>query len=84
MRLGLSEGGSVGCDPDQGDTTGLPFGNLATQATGAPAQFLGGQLIRSGGGVFEVMMGKELIFSKKSTGRFPEESEVFTAIEGRL
>jgi selenoprotein W-related protein len=34
-------------------------------------------LIPSGGGVFEVVKNGELIFSKKSIGRFPEHQEIF-------
>ena len=33
-------------------------------------------LISSGGGVFEVTLDSELIFSKKSLDRFPEDGEV--------
>jgi len=39
------------------------------------------ELISSGGGVFEVKLDKELIFSKKSTGRFPENSEIVDIIK---
>jgi len=39
------------------------------------------ELIRSGGGVFEVVMDGQLIFSKKSTGRFPEAEEIFKFLE---
>jgi selT/selW/selH-like putative selenoprotein len=41
------------------------------------------RLIRSHGGVFEVTVGNDLIFSKKKTGRFPEPGEVETALEQR-
>jgi selenoprotein W-related protein len=34
------------------------------------------ELIRSGGGVFEVAVDGKLIFSKKATGRFPSEDEI--------
>ncbi len=34
------------------------------------------QLIPSGGGVFEVRSGKDLIFSKRQLGRFPDPGEV--------
>ena len=34
------------------------------------------KLIKSSGGVFEVMAGKNLIFSKKKEDRFPEHHEV--------
>ena len=33
-------------------------------------------LISSGGGVFEVTLDSELIFSKKSLDRFPEDGEI--------
>ncbi|MBN2414023.1 Rdx family protein [candidate division KSB1 bacterium] len=35
------------------------------------------ELIKSGGGVFEVRRDGELIFSKKSTGRFPDALEIY-------
>jgi selenoprotein W-related protein len=41
-------------------------------------------LIRSHGGVFEVSMGNDLIFSKKKLGRFPQPGEVETVLEQRL
>jgi len=34
------------------------------------------KLIRSNGGVFEVVKDGETIFSKRQQGRFPEEAEV--------
>jgi len=34
------------------------------------------ELIKSGGGVFEVELGGKLVFSKKSLGRFPNPGEV--------
>ncbi len=39
------------------------------------------QLIKSDGGVFEVMQSDKLIFSKKQTGRFPEDSEIINALK---
>ncbi len=39
------------------------------------------ELISSGGGVFEVSLNGELIFSKKSLNRFPEDGEVRSIIE---
>ncbi len=33
-------------------------------------------MIEGRGGVFEVMSQKKLIFSKKATGRFPENEEI--------
>jgi selT/selW/selH-like putative selenoprotein len=41
-------------------------------------------MIRSGGGVFEVVAGGELIFSKKVEGRFPEHDEIFAALKPKL
>jgi selT/selW/selH-like putative selenoprotein len=41
-------------------------------------------LIRSRGGVFEVTVANDLIFSKKKQGRFPEPGEVETELEKRL
>jgi selT/selW/selH-like putative selenoprotein len=38
-------------------------------------------MIRSGGGVFEVVVDGELVFSKKKLDRFPEHSEVFESID---
>ena len=38
------------------------------------------RLISSGGGVFEVQLDKQLIFSKKSLGRFPKQSEIVDII----
>jgi len=40
-------------------------------------------LISSGGGVFEIVLDKELIFSKKTLGRFPEEGEIVKMINER-
>jgi predicted Rdx family selenoprotein len=31
---------------------------------------------KSGGGVFEIMVGRELKFSKKKLGRFPTDEEI--------
>jgi selT/selW/selH-like putative selenoprotein len=33
-------------------------------------------LVASGGGVFEVSVDEELIYSKKKTGSFPDEEEL--------
>ena len=38
------------------------------------------KLIEGKGGVFEVTAGKKLIFSKKATGRFPENEEILAAL----
>ncbi|MAV70221.1 MAG: hypothetical protein CMG04_05570 [Candidatus Marinimicrobia bacterium] len=39
------------------------------------------KLISSGGGVFEIKIGDDLIFSKKSLGRFPEAGEIISIIK---
>ena len=39
------------------------------------------KLIPSSGGVFEIYYDKNLIFSKKDEGRFPEESEVLNTLD---
>ena len=39
------------------------------------------ELIRSGGGVFEVVADGELIFSKKQQHRFPQNQEVISILE---
>ena len=36
----------------------------------------GVELVRSGGGVFEVTVDDRLVFSKKALGRFPEPGEL--------
>jgi predicted Rdx family selenoprotein len=38
-------------------------------------------LIKSGGGVFEVVRDNELIFSKKAIGRFPKNEEIFIKLD---
>jgi selT/selW/selH-like putative selenoprotein len=38
------------------------------------------KLIPSGGGVFEIVADGQLVFSKKSAGRFPEDQEVLSAL----
>ena len=38
-------------------------------------------LISSGGGVFEVTLDGELIFSKRSLGRFPKDGEIEQLID---
>ena len=38
-------------------------------------------LISSGGGVFEIMLDGNLIFSKRAKGRFPDDDEVVTLIK---
>ena len=39
------------------------------------------KLISSGGGVYEIILEGELIFSKKTLGRFPDDGEVATLIK---
>jgi len=44
------------------------------------------ELIRSGGGIFDVEVDGKLVFSKHETGRFPEPREVLdriTALTGK-
>lgn len=38
------------------------------------------KLNRSGGGVFEITVNGQLVYSKKATGRFPEEEEVYALL----
>jgi selT/selW/selH-like putative selenoprotein len=40
------------------------------------------ELIRGGGGVFDVTVDGERIFSKKSEGRFPEAHEILDRLRG--
>ena len=39
------------------------------------------KFIKSGGGVFEVVVDGKLIFSKKATGRFPDNHEVIQKLK---
>lgn len=39
------------------------------------------ELVKSSGGVFEVTADDELVFSKKSLGRFPEPGELRSLLE---
>ena len=41
------------------------------------------ELIKSGGGAFEVRVDGELIYSKLSTGRFPDDDEIILMLESR-
>lgn len=41
------------------------------------------ELIASGGGVFEVEVNGELIYSKKQTGEFPQEKDIVAALSKR-
>ena len=40
--------------------------------------------MKSAGGVFEVTIDNELLFSKKKTGRFPLPGEVEAALEQKV
>ena len=40
-------------------------------------------LIKGGGGVFEVVVDGELVFSKNALGRFPNDGEVAEIIRSR-
>jgi len=40
------------------------------------------ELVKSGGGVFEVMVEGELVYSKKETGSFPDEMQLLKQIAG--
>ena len=41
------------------------------------------ELLPSSGGVFEVTIDDELVFSKMAQDRFPDHSEIFAEIERR-
>jgi len=41
------------------------------------------ELIKGRGGVFEVMVDGELVFSKAALGRFPDHDEVAVMLRGR-
>ncbi len=41
-------------------------------------------LVKGQGGVFEVTLDGELIFSKKANGRFPEPGEVAAEVRKRV
>jgi selenoprotein W-related protein len=40
------------------------------------------ELVKGSGGVFDVSADGQLIYSKHSTGRFPENTEVVQALRG--
>jgi selenoprotein W-related protein len=40
-------------------------------------------LIPSSGGVFEVMVDGDLVFSKKAQDRFPDHDEIFRELDAR-
>ena len=39
------------------------------------------EFIKGGGGIFDVRLDGELIYSKHETGRFPEDAEVLQALK---
>ncbi len=41
------------------------------------------ELVRGGGGVFDVTLGEELLFSRHRQGRFPEPGEILTMLRAR-
>lgn len=41
------------------------------------------QLVRGSGGIFEVTVDNERIFSKKDEGRFPSEKEIVDKLRAR-
>ena len=42
------------------------------------------QLVPSSGGIFDVKVDEEVIFSKKQLNRYPEENEVEEIIKGKI
>lgn len=49
-----------------------------------PHRVGGFTLVPSSGGVFEVTLNNDLVYSKKQTGRHAEEGEVLRALKERL
>lgn len=41
------------------------------------------ELVKGGGGIFDVKVDGKLIYSKHQTGRFPEHKEIFDAVGAR-
>jgi len=41
------------------------------------------EIVAGGGGIFDVVVDGELVFSKDVTGRFPEDGEVLEHLQGR-
>lgn len=41
-------------------------------------------IVPSSGGVFEIKLDEDLVFSKKELGRFPEENEVEKLINNKI
>ena len=56
---------------------------MATSLAAAIKQRFGinSELVKSSGGVFEVTSENQLIFSKKSSGRFPTDEEILEKLE---
>ena len=50
--------------------------HLKTKYNGADIK-----LVSSGGGVFEITLNDDLIFSKKALGRFPDDGEIDNLID---
>ena len=50
--------------------------HLKTKYNGADIK-----LVPSGGGVFEITLNDDLIFSKKALGRFPDDGEIDNLID---
>ena len=42
---------------------------------------LSAELIKSGGGVYEIAVNGELIFSKKRTGIFPDDDDIIAKLK---
>lgn len=42
------------------------------------------KLVPASGGCFEVSVGKDLLYSKLSTGKFPDEMAIVDAVGSRL
>ena len=53
----------------------MPYVNIRVTPDGLTAEKKA-ELIRGGGGIFNVEVDGKLIFSKQQTGRFPEEQEI--------
>jgi len=58
---------------------------LANELLGKHKTKLAGvELVPSSGGVFEVDLDGERVFSKRALGRFPEEGEIDTKVADKL
>ena len=42
------------------------------------------ELVEKSGGIFEVYLNNELVFSKNELGRFPNEGEVLELVKGKI